>query len=74
MRLQSKAQRLRIDKCEEMNINMFIYLRSEEKPLDSLPPCAECFVRGANRQGEWFPLSEHLTGDVEVRAVLLVEA
>ena len=41
---------------------------------DSLPASAERFVRGANGQGERFSFSEHLTGDVEVRAVLLVEA
>lgn len=46
----------------------------KETDLFSLPTCAKRFVRGADGQGERFPLSEHLTGDVEVRAVLLVEA
>lgn len=49
---------------------------SKNKVVDSfsLPTCAEGFVGGAYRQGERFPFSKHLTGDVEVRAVLLVEA
>lgn len=38
-----------------------------------LPPCAEGFVRGADGQSERFPLCKHLAGDVEVRAVLLVQ-
>lgn len=42
--------------------------------LHSLPSCAESFVWSANRQSERFPFSKHLTGNVEVWAVLLVEA
>ena len=44
------------------------------RPRDSLPAGAEGLVGGAHGQGQGLPLGEHLTGDVEVRAVLLVQA
>ena len=40
----------------------------------SLPACAEGLVGGAYGQSERLALGKHLTGKVEVRAVLLVEA
>ena len=46
----------------------------EKKDGDSLPPGAEGLVGGAHGQGQGLPLGEHLTGDVQVRAVLLVQA
>lgn len=40
----------------------------------SLPASAEGLVGGSYGQGERFALSEHLTGDIEIGAALLVES
>lgn len=47
---------------------------NKQTDSNSLPTCAECFVRGANRQSQGFSFGKHLTCYIEVGAVLLVEA